>query len=470
MKTPLFPFTNIIHVGVILGHVSLVTVLGVSFWGLHQTVNSFESVSHSGDVTTGLVRLFADLKDAEDLQQGFLLSGDPKFLNSYRVTVKKIQGGIAQLQAHTESIDPNDTRFQEFYTMIQEHLNLLQNVLDQFAAQGPQSVREAVIKGIGMNVMNEIRNFILEMNNEYSVSLKKLDVAAHKMESFTINTMILGIALTVIIGLITLWKLRRDLLERQQLQQRVMEEAKLAELSRLMGDISHDIKNMLTPVQMGLNLLEDELNDFFRRPSTTDQDKTQRIQTVYSEVITMARRGSGRIQERVKEIAEAVKGRSTPPQFAACQLSKIINNVFEALRLYAEERGIIFHQESLDSLPIIRADQKRLFNAFYNLVNNAIPEVPTGGSITVGGELAPDNLNVVVQVKDTGRGMSPEIRESLFTDKVISRKPGGTGLGTKIVKDVVDAHGGSIQVESQEGQGTTFTICLPKEGPVALAV
>ena len=469
MKSPLFPFTKIIHVGVVSGHFFLVAVLGLSFWGLHQTVNNFELVSHSGRITSGLVQLFVDLHDAEDHQQVFLLSGKPDSLNAYRVEVKNIQNGISRLQEITASGNSRGTRLQEFYTMIQEHLNLLQNVLDQYAAQSPQSVREGIIKGIGMNVMNEIRNFMVTMSRENSTYLQNLDEAAHEMESLTIKAIILGMALTLVTGLITLWKLRQDLFDRQHLQRRVMEEAKLAEFSRLIGDISHDIKNMLTPVQMGLSLLEDELNDYFRHPSTTDRENRQKIQTVYTELISMARRGSGRIQERMKEIAEAVKGRSTPPLFAACQLSKIVGNVFEALRLYAGEQGVTLHQERLDSLPNIRADQKRLFNAFYNLVNNAIAEVPAGGSITIRGELGPDNQQIILQVKDTGRGMTREVQESLFTAKVLSCKAGGTGLGTKIVKDVVDAHGGTIQVESQEGLGTTFTICLPKGGPVISA-
>jgi signal transduction histidine kinase len=72
---------------------------------------------------------------------------------------------------------------------------------------------------------------------------------------------------------------------------------------------------------------------------------------------------------------------------------------------------------------------------------------------------------VVLAVADTGRGMPPEVRNSLFTARAISRKPGGTGLGTKIVKDVVDAHGGEITVESKEGVGTIFTMRLPIEPP-----
>jgi signal transduction histidine kinase len=106
----------------------------------------------------------------------------------------------------------------------------------------------------------------------------------------------------------------------------------------------------------------------------------------------------------------------------------------------------------------------------YNLVNNAIPEIPPGGSITITGALSPSGNEIILSIEDTGRGMAPDVLSSLFTYHVMSRKPGGTGLGTKIVKDAVDAHGGSIRVQSTEGKGTTFTICLPREGPAAETV
>jgi signal transduction histidine kinase len=150
-------------------------------------------------------------------------------------------------------------------------------------------------------------------------------------------------------------------------------------------------------------------------------------------------------------------------------LEKIVGSVLEALRLYAEGRGIVLRTQGLEDLPIIWADEQRLFNAFYNLVNNAIPEVSVGGSVTVTGEVTPDGTGVILHVEDTGCGMAPEVLTSLFTYNVVSDKVGGTGLGTKIVKDVVDLHGGTITVKSTEGQGTTFTIRLPKDRPLSLA-
>ena len=81
---------------------------------------------------------------------------------------------------------------------------------------------------------------------------------------------------------------------------------------------------------------------------------------------------------------------------------------------------------------------------------------------------APEGDGLVLDVADTGRGMSPEVRDRLFTDKAVSsRKHLGSGLGTKLVKDVIDAHGGRISVESAVDVGTTIRIFLPHKQAVA---
>ena len=237
------------------------------------------------------------------------------------------------------------------------------------------------------------------------------------------------------------------------------------EVGRLLGDISHDIKNLLQPVVSGTWLLESEINDIFHRLPEMEALKSEASHKLCDEVIEMLRAATGHIHDRVKEIANCVRDMSTPPQLATCQVGGVVDQVFKTLRVLAENKEVILCTEGLESLPPIMADERRLFNAFYNLVNNAIPEVPPGGSITVRGHTDREARAVFLSVEDTGRGMPPEIRDSLFTARALSRKPGGTGLGTKIVKDVVNAHGGQITVESKEGAGTTFFIRLPVNPP-----
>ena len=106
-----------------------------------------------------------------------------------------------------------------------------------------------------------------------------------------------------------------------------------------------------------------------------------------------------------------------------------------------------------------------MYNALYNLINNAIPETPAGGRISLHGRVIEDEPapQLEIRVRDTGHGMPEHIRKSLFTDHTETTKVGGTGLGTRIVRNVVDAHHGTISVHSEEGRGTEFVIRIPMQ-------
>ena len=242
---------------------------------------------------------------------------------------------------------------------------------------------------------------------------------------------------------------------------RLFEAKKLAEVAQLAGDMSHDIKNLLMPVLCGAELLKDELNELFEKWSIRKTPQSEKSRKLCHEVLTMVEEDVRRISDRVRELADCVKGMTSPPRFAPCQIANVVETVFKTLDLMAKKKGVTLRSQKLDGLPAIEADEQRLYNAFYNLVNNAIAEVSAGGSVTILGEAAQTAGVLDISVIDTGRGMPPEIRDSLFTARAISRKAGGTGLGTKIVKDVIDAHKGHINVESTVGVGTTFRLILP---------
>ena len=244
-------------------------------------------------------------------------------------------------------------------------------------------------------------------------------------------------------------------------QARLYEEAKLGEVVRLIGNIGHDLKNFLQPIVSGAWLIQQEVERAFPLSPKDGGDHQRGNRQICDEALAMIQKTIGRLHDRFKEIADCVKGLSTPAQFLPCRLDVVVGDVLQTLRILAAEKDIALTARKLDILPLIRADHRRLYNAFYNLVNNAIPEVPKGGSISVSGQLEDNGQGVVVSVSDTGRGMPQEIKERLFTSGAISTKSGGTGLGTKIVKDVIDAHRGKITVESDVGKGTTFHIHLP---------
>jgi len=261
---------------------------------------------------------------------------------------------------------------------------------------------------------------------------------------------------------------------------RLHEEAKLAVVVNLMGDISHDIKNLITPVTTCTQTLEmmwqpmaEELHAIQEEYKDSDPALVERIERAWGflrdffpEAVEMITDGATATQERVREIADCVKGIISPPQFELRDVHEVIEKVVKPLKVVGEKNGVTVTMEPGNNVPPTMIDQKQLYNAIYNLVNNAIPETPAGGKVTVKtsavteGEF-PEGSYVMICVQDTGRGMPDHVKEKLFTDQAVSTKPGGTGLGTRIVKNVVDAHKGIITVESELGVGTTFTIKLP---------
>ena len=255
---------------------------------------------------------------------------------------------------------------------------------------------------------------------------------------------------------------------------RLAKEARKAEVGRIIGDVSHDIKNMLTPIQSGLWTLEPSLNEFFAaldevrqrcygRAVQSDIERAAAlVRDDYGWIFSNAHEACEQVKARTREIADAVKGEIAPPFFEVADLNETVREVARPLFMLADKTNVHLHLELDHALPQAEFDRKQMYNALYNLVNNALPETPSGGSVTIrtrGPE--PGESTLLLEVEDTGRGMPEHVRARLFTDEAISTKPGGTGLGTRIVAGVVRRHHGSITVRSEEGRGSTFSIRLP---------
>ncbi|HDR7415828.1 TPA: sensory box histidine kinase PhoR [Bacillus cereus] len=142
----------------------------------------------------------------------------------------------------------------------------------------------------------------------------------------------------------------------------------------------------------------------------------------------------------------------------------LLEDIHMVLDNKAGEKEISLQVNVLKRASVI-GDPSRLKQIFINLINNAIVYTPAGGVVSV--ELAEDKYNAYIKVSDTGIGISkeeiPRIFERFYrVDKARSRNTGGTGLGLSIVKHLVEAHQGTITVDSEVGEGTTFTVVLPK--------
>ena len=260
---------------------------------------------------------------------------------------------------------------------------------------------------------------------------------------------------------------------------RLHEEARLATVVRLIGNISHDVKNMISPPMTCAQTLEMVAKDCFQRFDECLQHEEQpgdraaeiagtmaQLRELYPEFVEMTLEGCDVVQQRMAQIAAAVKGIVAEPHFEPAAIVSIAQRVANMLGHQAQRKGVTLVVEAARELPPAMVDGKQIYNAVYNLILNAIDACDEGDTVTFrcdavdDGEFSTGHC-VIMECTDTGPGIPDQVKERLFTDKAISTKPMGTGLGTRIVKDVVDAHAGTIEVEREVGVGTTIRCRVP---------
>jgi len=168
------------------------------------------------------------------------------------------------------------------------------------------------------------------------------------------------------------------------------------------------------------------------------------------------------------------------PFFARADLTALAVRVVDSFQTQALEKGVTLttelapdgSTEPAEVLPPMEVDVQRVSQVLFNLLSNALRYTPTGGTITVRAERVGDQVRVAVA--DTGEGIPPEDLPYVFerfyrADKSRARASGGSGLGLAIAKQIVEAHGGRIWVESWVGVGSTFVFTLPVPHSLARA-
>jgi two-component system NtrC family sensor kinase len=160
--------------------------------------------------------------------------------------------------------------------------------------------------------------------------------------------------------------------------------------------------------------------------------------------------------------------RQMPPEKAQIDLNQIVADGLFFLESRCAKSGIEVVRSLDPALPAISADASQLHQVLVNLVVNAIQAMPDGGILTIETRASSDSVCLVVQ--DTGVGMTPQVKQNIFTPFFTTKDVNeGTGLGLAVVDGIVASHGGTIQVDSDEGCGARFQITLPLTGAVDAA-
>jgi len=214
---------------------------------------------------------------------------------------------------------------------------------------------------------------------------------------------------------------------------------KLATLGRIAGSVSHELRNPLGAIKNAAYFLNMALE-------APDQDVKETLEILEKEVAA-----SDRIIGSLLDFA-----RSKPP----VRLTVNINDALQdALSSTTMPKSVLSMTQLEEELPSVMADPDQLGQVFANLVSNAIQSMPEGGDLVIKSE-APDPEWVAVSVTDTGVGIPEENIEKIF-EPLFTTKARGIGLGLALARTLVEGHGGAIEVHSEVGKGSTFTVNLP---------
>jgi two-component system, OmpR family, phosphate regulon sensor histidine kinase PhoR len=218
----------------------------------------------------------------------------------------------------------------------------------------------------------------------------------------------------------------------------------------MVGNISHELRTPIAGIKAMVETLHDgaiddkeAARDFLGRI----ESEVDRLSQIVSEVTQLSRIETGKVELKKESV----------------NLNRLLDDVIAEMNPLAERQQVALSTELSPDLPLIQADKDRIQQAIINLVHNAIKFNKPAGRVTI--STGYDSNSVTISVADTGIGISkndlPHVFERFYkADK--ARTGGGSGLGLAIAKHTVQAHGGEIRAQSEEGKGSIFTFSLPR--------
>ncbi len=257
----------------------------------------------------------------------------------------------------------------------------------------------------------------------------------------------------------------RDQASVRDLKERMRRSDRLATLGMIAAGIAHEVKNPLVGISGAAQLMKSELRSNERPGKGADRNRS------LIEYLDVILKESDRLNKVLEGILDFT--RLKPHELKACNIHSILDRVLLLNEESARQSGIVLTRLYDPSLPDVIGSRDHLIQVFLNIVKNAVEAMTTGGKLTVVTRMSDLFTSVqadgkklrlmVVKISDTGPGIKQEHLNDVFTP-FFTTKDRGVGLGLALSYQIVQEHLGMIRVESQENEGTTFSVYLPLAG------
>jgi two-component system nitrogen regulation sensor histidine kinase GlnL len=255
----------------------------------------------------------------------------------------------------------------------------------------------------------------------------------------------------------------RDQTGVRDLKERMRRSDRLATLGLIAAGIAHEVKNPLVGIRGAAQLMKSELQSDNKAGGGALKSLTEYLDVILKE------------SDRLNKVLEGILDftRIKPREMKASNIHSVLDRVLLLNEESARQRGVVLARIYDPSLPDVYGSEDQLIQVFLNIIKNAIEAMPQGGKLAVVTRMSDLFTTVqsdgkkyqlmVVKVSDSGRGIKQEHLQDIFTP-FFTTKDRGVGLGLALSYQVVQEHLGTIRVESQENEGTTFSVYLPLAG------
>jgi signal transduction histidine kinase len=259
-------------------------------------------------------------------------------------------------------------------------------------------------------------------------------------------TVLMGALLVVLVFVVKRGEsiIERRAEERMRLKEQLSRAERLSAMGEMAAGISHEIRNPLGIIRSSAELLKKKVAKIDPSNALPDiiVEEASRLNNIITDFINFARPRN--------------------PKLSPCRVDDVIEKTLTFLASQIEEHGYTIEKTCRNPLPEIMGDAPMLHQSFLNLFINAMQSMPNGGRIGV--SLRAEGGQVRVEIEDAGPGIPADLSDKIW-DPFFTTKDKGTGLGLGIVKNIVEAHGGTIRIANREPQGARVTIDLPGRNP-----
>jgi signal transduction histidine kinase len=223
-----------------------------------------------------------------------------------------------------------------------------------------------------------------------------------------------------------------------------------AEFAALVGGLAHEIRNPLSTIRLNMELLAEDFETTDPESPTKQRDRRAKAK------IDLVRQECDRLQKLLGDFLDFARQESLTPEPGSLNVE--VEQLLDFFAPQARDGGVEIVRYLDPELPTVRLDRETFRSAVLNLLLNAVQALEGGGQLVV--RTRPSGLGVVLELIDTGPGMDAETLAKVFR-AFYTTKQGGSGLGLPTARKIIEAHGGTIDIESAPGRGTKVTIWLP---------